>query len=172
MVEEIIKEKDVIGLIFETRRKSLFSSIVSFVTSSDYTHVEFLLEDGYTYGSKNFKGVGLHRIEDFKNPKIFLFNKKLINCTLVYNSIYIDQNGLQKNIKKFFIDTLGKKYDWTAVLTYYFKKAFNNPNRWYCSEYCYEALIKSGLPLINVTETDKLILPSDLSKSILLRRVD
>lgn len=165
--QNLIFSKKVKGLIFETRKKTLISSLISFITSSNYTHVEFLLEDKYTYGSKNFKGVGVHSVEDFKNPQVFLFDEDLIK--LIYN---INFKDLEFELKKFFLKTLGKKYDLKAVLSYFFRKILNNPDNWYCSEFCYQALHEIGIDLIKNVEPDKIITPKDLSRSLFLKRIE
>lgn len=160
IVENIFKMNRVIGLVYETRRSTFFSKVISIFTASRYIHVEFLLENNYTYGSKNFIGVGIDKTNSFKNPEYLHFNESLIF-----------DDKIQFELKKNMLNEYGKGYDILAVMMYPFRRIFNNKDKWYCSEFIYYICKNSGINLINVYEEDKVISPKDLTHSLILRKV-
>lgn len=56
---------------------------------------------------------------------------------------------------------LGKKYDFTAILALPFRRDWQDPEKWYCSEYLAGGLRKGGVP-VAVREDAHRVKPNDL----------
>jgi len=69
----------------------------------------------------------------------------------------------ERAVVKFLESQLGKSYDWTALIALPFRKDWQNPDKWFCSELAAEALVAGGwerlnFPAYRVTPRDLRIL--------------
>jgi hypothetical protein len=95
---------------------------VTWWTRSPYSHVE-LVVDGYAYSSSGRDDGVRRKLIDFTDGKWDLFD---------LDKSFVDESY----VKDFFFQTDSKKYDWAGVFRYPLPFLWNDPNRWYCSEWC------------------------------------
>lgn len=116
-------------IVFQKKSHSILDKLISFVTHSPLVHCELvsvkLADTFYGYTSEPFVGVRAKWIKYSDDDWVFV---KLPNNIRDLN-----------DIKTFYNTTKGKKYDYLGVLGFVFGNR-DNKNRYFCSEWCSEAL--------------------------------
>jgi len=127
--------------IIAYKGKSLFSKLVRWKTSSQYSHTEVInnyeLNGFDTFGAINMKGVMWCKIN--WHTKGTPYDVYSIDIT---EEQYI-------NFWKFLMKQRGKKYDVKGIFGYVANKPYDDINKWYCSELCFRALERVGVMLFN-----------------------
>lgn len=118
-------------LAFKKKGKqfSLIETLIRLRTFSKFSHVELVYElnDTYFKSYSSYPGVGVRK-ELFTNLDEWEF----------VNIDNIKHNNKEK-VDEFFAKTNGKGYDYQGVLGFIFR-INENPNKYFCSEWCAEAL--------------------------------
>lgn len=128
-------------IAFNKSNKTLMGKLIRFFTKSEYVHCELVTvkrADKF-YGYSAFPGEGVRAKWISYEPNEWEFIK--------IPSV---------DVKKFLEKTEGKKYDYLGALGFVFGNN-DNPNRWFCSEWCATVL---GL------ENPSKLSPGDLYKKI------
>lgn len=111
-------------LAFYKDKGNFYDFVVRLFTLSKYSHCELVI-DGISYSSSPRDNGVRSKVIDF-NPEHWDI---------------IEVNADKQKALDFFNKELGKKYDWRgaikSVVPFLIK---NDPNRWFCSEICAEAL--------------------------------
>lgn len=118
-------------IAFQKSNGSLVDRIISCVTKSEIVHCELVSQKFEREDTVQFYGYSAYfdegvRARWFKVPKDQWIFIKLNNVKV-------------KQVKDFFEKTKGKKYDWLGILGFVFGNK-DNPNRYFCSEWCAQAL--------------------------------
>lgn len=129
----------------------VFSRLIRWVTWSDYSHVDFVLEDGTLLGSDSNGGVKIREHDPSKKSKDF-----------VVDAPY--------SVVERAMTQLGKKYDWKGIVGMGLRKRIESKNKWFCSELIAWAFEQEGYPIVS-TEKHWRIAPRDLLLSPLLVEV-
>lgn len=108
-------------IAFKKKGNSKLDKAISFFTRSEYVHCELVTvkrkDKFFGYSSEPYVGVR--------------------GMWVSYNPDEWDFVEIPKvEFKEFFDKTIGKKYDYTGVLGFVFLRLSENPNRWFCSEWC------------------------------------
>lgn len=92
------------------------SLLIRLFTRSRYSHVAIVIDKGMVLEATAKDGVTLCLLSDFKRR---------------YSQIEFAtiDGDFEVGMKQ-----LGKKYDWLSVVGIFFRKNWNNNNRWFCSE--------------------------------------
>lgn len=97
----------------------IFSRLIRFVTWSKYSHFDFVLPDGSYLGALVKEGVCIH---NHKQP-VELFCK-----------VDVTEEEAEK-ILEFAKKQIGKKYDFTGILGFGFRRGnWQDDDSWFCSE--------------------------------------
>lgn len=133
----------------------LVSALIRDKTWCDYSHVEFVLDDGSTLGAHFDGGVAIRPADYSKFTKLQLF---VIPCT-----------PEQKEAILYFANfQLGKPYDTEAIAGMVAHRDWSDEGKWFCSELVTAAFHYGGLPLIRVPDNVDRITPRDLLLSVRL----
>lgn len=133
----------------------IVSALIRRHTWCDYSHVEFVLDDGTTLGAHLDRGVAIRPSNYDSFTKIDTF--------------VIPMTAEQKaTIMAFARDQVGKAYDKTAIAGLVFHRDWRNKDQWFCSELV-AASFEQALPLLNVPSSVDRITPRDLLLSLRLR---
>jgi len=140
-----------------TFKESKFDSLIRWWTRSPFSHTEIII-DGVWYTSSPIDGgVRIKRLKS--NPK---------NWTFLTLDLTDDQIV---DIKSFFINELGKKYDVLGILfSQVIYLGVNDKSKWFCSEICLAALQESGF--LSDEYDPALFAPSDLFNLLLKEHAD
>jgi len=126
--------------------------LIRLFTFSRWNHAAVEV-DGLVWDSTARYGVRVWTLESFHNQWDEIETRELSNIN--------STNFLRKQ--------LGKKYDWTALFAFPFRKDWDNPDKWFCSELVMQALISGGykfthLPAYRITPRDLWILTGGSSE--------
>lgn len=114
-------------IAFKKCENNFLEKCIKYFTKSNYVHCELVscfCSDTF-YGYSAFPGEGVRSKYIKYDPKVWEFiNLKDIKT---------------QDVKKFYEKTKGKKYDYLGVLGFVFGNP-DNPNRYFCSEWCAKAL--------------------------------
>lgn len=162
----MIKSKiNTIGIIVETGRESWISRLINFFSRGSCSHVEFLLENDMTIGSREGRGIKIGSINDFKKPIKLIFWDHLENRPLILTK------KQQIELNEFYVSTIGKEYDYRGIFGYLTNRAkYNEVEKYFCSEYVFVALNKIGLSPSN-RKNGHFITPQDIRESLLFKEV-
>ena len=107
-------------IAFNKSNKTLMSKLIRFFTKSEYVHCELVTvkRSDKFYGYSAFPGEGVRVKWISYEPNEWEF----IKIPTV-------------DVKSFMKKTEGKKYDYLGALGFVFGNN-DNPNRWFCSEWC------------------------------------
>jgi uncharacterized protein YycO len=133
----------------------IVSALIRQHTWCDYSHVEFVLDDGATLGAHADRGVAVRPANYDSFTKIDTF---VVPMT-------VEQKF---EIMSFANAQIGKAYDMTAIAGIVFHRDWRNKNQWFCSELV-AAAFEQALPLLNVPSSVDRITPRDLLLSLRLR---
>jgi len=124
----------------------LAGKLISVWTGSKYAHSEILIPDDYgvlyMYSATAMTDGGgvLKKLA----PSYSQEKWDMIDVSLSMDEL--------ADMRSFLDEQVGKKYDWTGIV---FSMVLNlnkhNPNRWFCSELCGEALMRASLIHDNVS---------------------
>lgn len=156
-----------IGDIVFFKRKNIFSSLVSYITKSPYSHVAMVMYPGYLVEANWYKKSNIVEFE--YNPEemeIFRFKGGLTQCQKMK---VVVESGKQ----------LGKIYDYPQLLEYVYEYLFkirlfdnllNSKNLIICSELVDDVYDSIGIDLIP-DRAEGNVTPGDLANSVLIERV-
>jgi len=157
-VAKIIKKKEItpdmkIGICF-SQTGAITSKLIRWFTRSEWSHVDLVMRDGSLIGALPFKGV---------------VQRKHSEAQGTHKTLYVDVPvETAEKAYQFARDQLGKKYDWTAVSAFGFRRDWQVEKKWFCSELVFCAIKKAGVNLLN--EKRWRVSPRDLSISPLLTK--
>lgn len=131
--------------------------IVSFLirekTFCDYSHVEFVLDDGTTIGAHSSGGVAIRPSNYAKFTKVAKFAV----------SVTPEQKAA---ILAFAHAQVGKGYDYGAIASDLLSKDLHSRGKWDCSELVVAAFAAGGAPLLRMSETIDRYTPRDILLSL------
>ena len=140
-----LKNSDHITLAFYKGHANLIHKIIRWWTKSEYSHVELILPDDYTWISISpfFTSKVTPRIvTKLPNPEDW----KMVRLPLSHREP-VRQYQIEQ-LYKFVERTQGSKYDWTGmILSQFGPFIVKNKNKWYCSEWIAHALQYSRIIL-------------------------
>lgn len=115
---------------------SLVSSLISIFTRSRSYHSELVFSDGYAFA------ISGKRIEMVKRNYDW-YKWHLVPLSMIESH---DEELIKKDVQE--ILTSNPKYDWLGAIGGMWCSRLQNPNRWYCSEFCRSEL-KRFIPTLN-----------------------
>lgn len=166
----------VAGVVGCKVKSTLISKSISFITRSNYTHVEFFLSDySTTIGSRpphkdsngnwNSGGVDFYKLSD---P--FLERFELFHFYNPFTQSRLYDTEDDKIIKSNLIKYIGNEYDFPGVIGFLFNKTNGRDNLWWCSELISDITSKTKQEIINGYIYDnKLVSPKDILSSPFLK---
>ena len=130
---------------------SLMSSLISLYTRSRSYHSELVFSDGSAFAISGKK-------IDMVKRKYDWYKWHLVPLPMV-------ESGDEEFIRKDVCEILASKpkYDWLGAIGGMWCSHLQNPNRWYCSEFCRKEL-RRFIPALN--NDDKWITPDRLLKIV------
>lgn len=120
------------------------SPIIRFLTWSQWSHVAIQLDDGRVFEAIG-SGVRCTTLEDCisrMSNHTFVYLDKVDDIKRIYAECWI-------------IEQIGKKYDWGALFGFLFKRNFQSPNKWFCSELAAEFCKKLGYRIANEEQLNR-----------------
>ena len=159
-----INPPKIIGIVLEKGSYGFISKVIKFLTHSKYSHVEFLLEDEFTVGSREFEGVKIRRLSEFKSPEVYNF---IDLCTGNPKPL----NDLENEVLWDFISkNLNAPYDYKGIIGYLLNKPnMHLANAWFCSEFIFFGCEKVDRKLSN-REKSFYVSPGDIAVSLRLKK--
>lgn len=115
---------------------SLVSSLISIFTRSRSYHSELVFSDGYAFA------ISGKRIEMVKRNYDW-YKWHLVPLSMIKSH---DEELIKKDVQE--ILASNPKYDWLGAIGGMWCSRLQNPNRWYCSEFCRSEL-KRFIPTLN-----------------------
>ena len=115
---------------------SLVSSLISIFTRSRSYHSELVFSDGYAFA------ISGKRIEMVKRNYDW-YKWHLVPLSMIESG---DEEFIKKDVQE--ILASNPKYDWLGAIGGMWCSRLQNPNRWYCSEFCRSEL-KRFIPTLN-----------------------
>jgi uncharacterized protein YycO len=137
--------------------KGFISSLIKWQSRGEYSHAA-VIAGGVLYEAKEFEG---------------LRKRMAVDENKEYDDFLVETTKEQRDILiKFLEEQMGKKYDYSMVIRFITRQQEQRAStgRWFCSELCYAALRKAGIPLFNLTEPWE-VSPDDLKRSILMKKL-
>lgn len=130
---------------------SVMSSLISIYTRSRSYHSELVFSDGYAFCINGKKIEMVHRQYDW-------YKWHLVPLPMI-------KEGDEKCIRQDVVEILNTnpKYDWLGAIGGMWCSHLQNPNKWYCSEFCRMEL-RRFIPELNKDE--KWITPDRLLKIV------
>jgi hypothetical protein len=120
------------GLRWHNKNADFFDHIICLFTFSRYSHTELLLNyDPMTGIADAYSAT--HRAGGIRTKKINVHTNSWI--VLPYYTKHP-----KEEIKNWFDERIGSKYDWLGVLGFYFPFPIHKKSRWFCSEAVAESL--------------------------------
>jgi uncharacterized protein YycO len=137
---------------------SMVSRVIQWRTWSDVSHVSLITHHGLTLESVPFRGVVKHEgLDAYHRPgtKVDIYRVE-------------HAPALTARIVGFALMQEGKAYDWRGILGFLSRRAgAQNQDRWFCSEYVFEAFRQAGVDLLARVESYQ-VAPCDILRSPLL----
>lgn len=130
---------------------SLVSSLISIYTRSRSYHSELVFSDGTAFA---ISGKGIEMVK----RKYDWYKWHLVPLPMVESG---DEEFIKKDVQE--ILESNPKYDWLGAIGGMWCSRLQNPDRWYCSEFCRKEL-KRFIPALN--NDDKWITPDRLLKIV------
>lgn len=126
---------------------------IKLFTWSEWTHVDFLLDDGRYLGAIPLKGVIIHTLPADRE-----------------RFLEIDVTKRQHDkILEFAMAQLGKPYDYSAIFGFLLRRNWQEDDSWFCSELVATSFIAAGKRLFD--ETANKISPRDISINAAFREI-
>lgn len=118
-------------VIFTSKRWSVASVFIRFITFSKYSHVGVILPDGDILHATLLDGVHISSREIFDKH----YKKQYIVDVEVPDELTAFKFGLSQ---------VGKPYDWKSLVGMFFQsRRWDDPSAWFCNELM-EAMCKEG----------------------------
>lgn len=136
----------------------LVSLLIREKTFCDYSHVEFVLDDGTTLGAHASGGV-----------RVRPANYDTFTKVAVFDVTVTDEE--KSKILAFAHAQLGKPYDFGAIAGLVVNRDWRDPSKWFCSELV-TAAFEQAKPLLRVADSIDRITPRDVLLSTELVPVD
>lgn len=133
----------------------LVSALIRQHTWCEYSHVEFVLDDGTTLGAHFSGGVRIRPINYANFTKVAEF---VVTMTVEQKFAIMSFANAQ----------VGKAYDCGAIAGVLLHRDWRDTDKWFCSELV-AAAFEQAVPLLNVNESVNRIVPRDLLLSLLLK---
>jgi uncharacterized protein YycO len=133
----------------------LVSALIRTHTWCEYSHVEFVLDDGTTLGAHFSGGVRIRPANYAAFTRVAEF---VVPMT-------VEQKFA---IESFAKAQVGKAYDCGAIAGVLLHRDWRCTDKWFCSELV-AAAFEQAVPLLNVSEEVNRIVPRDLLLSLLLK---
>lgn len=130
---------------------SLVSLLISIFTRSRSYHSELVFSDGYAFV------ISGKRIEMVKRNYGW-YKWHLVPLSMIESH---DEESIKKDVQE--ILASNPKYDWLGAIGGMWCSRLQNPNRWYCSEFCRSEL-KRFIPSLN--NDNKWITPDRLLRIV------
>ena len=130
---------------------SLVSSLISIFTRSRSYHSELVFSDGYAFA---ISGKSIEMVK--RNYDWYKWH--LVPLPMVESG---DEEFIKKDVQE--ILESNPKYDWLGAIGGMWCSRLQNPDKWYCSEFCRKEL-KRFIPALN--NDDKWITPDRLLKIV------
>ena len=130
---------------------SLVSSLISIYTRSRSYHSELVFSDGSAFA---ISGKGIKMVK----RKYDWYKWHLVPLPMVESG---DEEFIKKDVQE--ILESNPKYDWLGAIGGMWCSRLQNPDKWYCSEFCRKEL-KRFIPALN--NDDKWITPDRLLKIV------
>lgn len=130
---------------------SLVSSLISIYTRSRSYHSELVFSDGTAFA---ISGKGIEMVK----RKYDWYKWHLVPLPMVESG---DEEFIKKDVQE--ILESNPKYDWLGAIGGMWCSRLQNPDKWYCSEFCRKEL-KRFIPALN--NDDKWITPDRLLKIV------
>ena len=130
---------------------SLVSSLISIFTRSRSYHSELVFSDGYAFA------ISGKRIEMVKRNYDW-YKWHLVPLSMIESH---DEELIKKDVQE--ILASNPKYDWLGAIGGMWCSHLQNPNTWYCSEFCRSEL-KRFIPTLN--SDNKWITPDRLLRIV------
>ena len=130
---------------------SLVSSLISIYTRSRSYHSELVFSDGSAFA---ISGKGIEMVK----RKYDWYKWHLVPLPMVESG---DEEFIKKDVQE--ILESNPKYDWLGAIGGMWCSHLQNPDKWYCSEFCRKEL-KRFIPALN--NDDKWITPDRLLKIV------
>ena len=130
---------------------SLVSSLISIYTRSRSYHSELVFSDGSAFA---ISGKGIEMVK----RKYDWYKLHLVPLPMVESG---DEEFIKKDVQE--ILESNPKYDWLGAIGGMWCSRLQNPDKWYCSEFCRKEL-KRFIPTLN--NDDKWITPDRLLKIV------
>lgn len=127
------------------------SKVIQWITWSDYSHVDFVLPEGRLLGAR---GDGVKIREDYGN----------------YERVKRVQADAPDSVIHRALSQLHTPYDYAALLGLTFRRDWENPHAWFCSELVAWAFEEEGHPLLREIPSSR-ITPRDLLLSPLIKEI-
>jgi hypothetical protein len=134
------------------KNKTIWSKLVRIFTWSEFSHVDYVFDDGKCFGALPQIGVN--------------FNTLRVDYCEFYEMEVKDK----AKIEFWLLSQRGKAYDWMAILAMPFRRNWQDPSDWFCSELIATAL-EQDTPMINEPNKYR-VTPRDLLLSPFLKKVD
>ena len=115
---------------------SLVSSLISIYTRSRSYHSELVFSDGSAFA---ISGKGIEMVK----RKYDWYKWHLVPLPMVESG---DEEFIKKDVQE--ILESNPKYDWLGAIGGMWCSRLQNPNKWYCSEFCRKEL-KRFIPTLN-----------------------
>lgn len=132
----------------------LVSRMIRVQTWCEFSHVEFVLDDGTTLGAHFSGGVRIRPANYSQFTKIAVFD---VPVTAEQKATILGFANAQ----------LGKGYDTEAIAGLVSHHDWRNPDKWFCSELV-TAAFEQAFPLLHVPNSVNRITPRDVLLSVLL----
>lgn len=130
---------------------SLVSSLISIYTRSRSYHSELVFSDGSAFA---ISGKGIEMVK----RKYDWYKWHLVPLPMIESG---DEEFIKKDVQE--ILESNPKYDWLGAIGGMWCSRLQNPDKWYCSEFCRKEL-KRFIPALN--NDDKWITPDRLLKIV------
>lgn len=130
---------------------SLMSSLISLYTRSRSYHSELVFSDGSAFAISGKK-------IDMVKRKYDWYKWHLVPLPMILSG---DEEFIRKDVCEILASK--PKYDWLGAIGGMWCSRLQNPNRWYCSEFCRKEL-RRFIPALN--NDDKWITPDRLLKIV------
>lgn len=125
------------------KNKTFISWLVRVFTNSQWSHVDYIFDDGRAFSCLPKSGVGF-------NDDV---NDETVTCEVEVKS--------KKEVEEFLLSQEGKPYDWKAIVAFLAIRKWHDRDAWFCSELIATAIsISNGTPMFN--EDMSRITPKDL----------
>ena len=130
---------------------SLVSSLISIYTRSRSYHSELVFSDGSAFA---ISGKGIEMVK----RKYDWYKWHLVPLSMIESG---DEEFIKKDVQE--ILESNPKYDWLGAIGGMWCSRLQNPDKWYCSEFCRKEL-KRFIPTLN--NDNKWITPDRLLKIV------